>query len=75
MEKTFSITFKSSDEYYSFIDNHIKLSSSKVLASNVLLDTEKMYEEDKNFKALVKLEKKAKDAKLAYINNNLYKYK
>ena len=74
MDKTFSITFKSSDEYYSFINNSIERNSSKVLSSSVILDTDLMYEKDEAFKKLVKIEKKARDAKLAYINDNRYKY-
>ena len=46
----------------------------KVISLQILPDTKKMYEEDKTFQKLVKLEKDAKKAKAIFINENNQKY-
>ncbi len=46
----------------------------KVISLQILPDTKKMYEEDKTFQKLVKLEKDAKKAKAIFINDHNGKY-
>jgi len=64
-----SITFTATDEYYSWILSHIEHHAEKV-SDNIILDTKEMYDNDKAFKALVKEEKRAKNAKYDYINKH-----
>ena len=67
---TFSITFKTTNEGYSYIDSFIN-AHCEVIKSSVIADTEKAYKEDKHFKKLVDNCRKANKDRLDYINKYL----
>ena len=46
----------------------------KVISLQILPDTKNMYDNDPNFKQLVRIEKSAKKTKAVYINDNNHKY-
>ena len=71
--ETINITVKIEEsgvvKFRQFLDEHIEVIDFKILP-----DTQKMYEEDKAFQDICKAERKVKDIKGKYINDNNNKY-
>lgn len=63
---TFNITFKTTNEGYAYILNWLQ-SHTEVISDKIIADTEELYDSDKYFRELVKMEKKARNNKLDYI--------
>lgn len=66
---TFNITFKTTNEGYAYILNWLQ-SHTEVIGDKIVEDTEELYDSDKHFRSLVKMEKKARNNKLNYILKN-----
>lgn len=64
----YSITFTGEPEMYSHVLSWIEAYSDNV-SSTVLVDTQKIYDDSEHFRALVKAEKKAKQARMQFVND------
>ena len=66
---TFNITFKTTNEGYAYILSWLE-THTEVISDKITENTEELYNNDKYFRALVKMEKKARSEKLDYINKH-----
>ena len=64
---TINTTFKIEPSYLGSFEKELR-SVCEVVDLRIVPDTSKLYEEDSFFRTLVKLEKKAKNDKMDYIN-------
>jgi len=66
-EQTFNITFKTTNEGYSYILNWLK-HHTELISDRVLPDTDDLYESNESFRAILKKIKKDKDIRDSIIN-------
>lgn len=73
-ESTVNITIKVPNKLLVSLEDYLN-AYYKLIDFSVIANTDKMYENDPNFKKIVKEAKKIKEIRLNYINENNHKYK